>query len=148
MKTAQPHFHVATLRQPRAKLIPSPSARSLPYPKHQIPRGIPHRYCLTLIIMHLQFIKVQAAMPNPPYRMNADKNCRLSKYITRHSSTKAISHGRIRHPKSRNMIIWHSDIIPVNYFNISASNLDFFLFLYYHESVGVTSVLCQFSLLP
>lgn len=87
-------------------------------------------------------------MPNPPYRMNADKNCRLSKYITRHSSTKAISHGRIRHPKSRNMIIWHSDIIPVNYFNISASNIDFFLFLYYHESVGVTSVLCQFSLLP
>lgn len=43
------------------------------------------------------------------------------------------------------MIIWYSDIILVNYFNIPASNIDFFLFLYYHESMGVTSVLCQFS---
>ena len=31
----------------------------------------------------------------PPYRMNADETCHPSKYITRHSRTKAISHERL-----------------------------------------------------
>ena len=81
----------------------------------------------------------------PPYMMNAGENCHPTKYITRHSCTKVISHRRIRHPKFHNMLIWHSEMIPVNHFNIPASDIDFSLFLYYHKSMKVTFVLRQFS---